>query len=90
MQGRPGSVLPCGGFSADRGGVPGLWLKRVEGGQGEQGREGGEGGQGKVVTTLVPASGSVSQLLRAAVGEVRGDPRLAQIRAANPAPPSAE
>ncbi|CAM9451248.1 unnamed protein product [Ectocarpus fasciculatus] len=69
LPGRPGSVLSDGSYSPSREGVPGIWIKDVV--------------DGKVVTSLCPSKGKITELFRFAVDIVE-DPRLSSIRAANP------
>ena len=69
VEGKEGSVLQDGGFSADRAGVPGIWVKDVV--------------NGAVVRSLVPETGKLSELLRPA-SAITPDPRLQAARDANP------
>jgi hypothetical protein len=73
----PGSVLPNGSFSADRKGVPGLWILKAS-------------EEGALTRTLAPKKGKLADLLRSGRGEggfervIVEDQRLAGIRQANP------
>jgi dipeptidase E len=71
LPGRPGSVLPDGSFSPLQKGMPGIWMKNVVGGH--------------VVTSLVPDSGALADLLRpVSATDIVQDPRLDACRLANP------
>ena len=70
VSGKAGSVSADSTFQPGKG-KPGIWLKQVV--------------DGSVKTTLVPASGKVSDILRQAT-EIVDDPRVTACRAAN-APP---
>jgi dipeptidase E len=67
---KPGSVSVDGSFVSDGSGTPGVWVKEVQ--------------DGAVQTTLLPRTGAVASLLRAAQ-EVVDDPRVPGLRLANPA-----
>jgi hypothetical protein len=71
ISGKVGSVSADSTFQPGKG-KPGIWLKQVV--------------DGSVQTTLVPASGKVSDILRQAT-ELVDDPRVKTCRAEN-APPS--
>lgn len=70
LHGRPGSVLADGGFSEAREGVPGVWTKNVV--------------DNEIVTTLVPPSGAIRDLLKDDAKDITQDPRLEAERSANP------
>eukprot|EP01065_Artemidia_motanka_P005970 TRINITY_DN12903_c0_g1_i1.p1 TRINITY_DN12903_c0_g1~~TRINITY_DN12903_c0_g1_i1.p1 ORF type:complete len:337 (+),score=134.92 TRINITY_DN12903_c0_g1_i1:54-1013(+) len=69
LDGKEGSQLPDGSFSEKREGRPGVWRARVE--------------DGCVVRDLVPQRGKMAELLAEPTAVVQ-DPRLAEVRAANP------
>lgn len=69
LDGKPGSVLEDGSFSAAREGRPAMWTKDVV--------------DGVVVTRLVPEAGKVADLLLHPA-EIVDDPAAAECRAANP------
>jgi len=78
LEGKGGSVLPDGGFSSDRLGVPGVWIKEVVSGGGK----GDEGGS-RVSTRLCPDSGRLEDILRRSIDIVE-DPRVDVCRRFNP------
>lgn len=71
LEDKPGSVLAeTSSFSPDAKGVPGVWIKRVV--------------KDKVVCTLLPASGKLSEVLQRRQRPVKDDKALEQCRRDNP------
>mmetsp|Transcript_24896 Transcript_24896/g.41492 ORF Transcript_24896/g.41492 Transcript_24896/m.41492 type:complete len:381 (+) Transcript_24896:173-1315(+) len=97
---QPGSVLPGGRFSADRRGVPGIWLKRVVTSAADSkitnvepnthsssaaSSSSSSSSSRTVQTILVPNEGHILELLvQLDEEDFTADPRIDAIRAANP------
>jgi dipeptidase E len=69
LEGKAGSVMADGSYSAENKGRPGMWRKWVEG--------------GVIQSELVPSSGAIENLIKPARAVVE-DPRLPTLRAQNP------
>ena len=71
LEDKPGSVLvETSSFSPDAKGVPGVWIKRVV--------------KGKVVSTLLPSSGKISEVFQRRQLPIQDDMGLEQCRRDNP------
>ena len=66
LEGKGGSVLPDGGFSSEREGRPGVWIKDVV--------------DGELRTTLAPWEGKLDELLKKATDIVEDEGCIASMR----------